>query len=362
MEEFPVGGLNKSMKKISFGQMMVILFISRIFYSMTFIPFKYNDVTCQVIGFSIATAIECLAVIPLIILYKKHPDKNICQVAYEKSKFLGILICIAFAFAAVLVINRLFRYFGYFMYLTFPDFLPLWLVIGAVAIVSFYAAFQGIEAIARSAGIAFAFFILSFVIVAAALITKMSFSNVIYTYPKFSNIWHEIYYELSRFSELLLFPILYPYVKEKAGKSIYGAIALKLIFVYLIITVCVLTLGSYLNISKFPFFDLGAYAETFIIERLDAFLLPAWILVAFVKTALFMFVAKIALATGFKRVKSNVLLLIVSVAALAVSLAAVLQEKWSFNVWDKGVLSILIIGLGVLLPIAYCFGKGDENE
>ena len=70
MEEFPVGGLNTSMKKISFGQMMVILFISRIFYSMTFIPFKYNDVTCQVIGFSIATAIECLAVIKIYVRWR----------------------------------------------------------------------------------------------------------------------------------------------------------------------------------------------------------------------------------------------------------------------------------------------------
>ena len=342
--------------------MIVILFISRIFYTLTFIPVMYNDVTCQVIGFSIATALECLAVIPVIILYKKHPDKNICQVAYEKSKVLGILICVAFAFAAILVVNRLFRYFGYFMHLTFPDFLPSWVIISVIAIIAFYAAFQGIEAISRSAGITFGFFVLSFIIVIAALWTKMSFTNVMYTYPDISDISHEVYHEFSKFSELLLFPILYPYVREKAGKSIYGAIALKLIFVYVIISICVLTLGSYLNISKFPFFDLGAYAETFIIERLDAFLLPAWILIAFIKTALFMFIAKIALATGFKRVKSNVFLLIISIAILAVSLAAVLQEKWSYGVLDKAVIAIIILVLGVLLPLVYCFGKGDENE
>lgn len=341
---------------------MVILFISRIFYAMTFIPFFYNDVTSQVIGFSIATALECLAVIPVIILYKKYPDKNICQVAYEKSKLLGILICVAFAFSAVLVVNRLFRYFGYFMYVTFPDFLPTWIIISAIALLAFYAAFQGIEAISRTAGITFGFFVLSFIIVIAALWTKMSFTNVIYTYPKINDISHEVYYEMSRSSELLLFPILYPYVKEKAGKSLYGAIALKLIFVYLIISICVLTLGSYLNISKFPFFDLGTYAETFIIERLDAFLLPAWILIAFVKAALFMFIGKIALSTGFKRVKSNVFLLIILVAALSASLAAVLQAKWNYGIFDKAVLSILILVLGVVLPLVYCFGKGDENE
>ena len=350
------------MRKISFGQMVTILFLSRIFYAMTFIPFMYSDVTCQVIGFSISTAIECLAVIPVIILYKKHPDKNLCQVAYEKSKIFGILICVAFAFAAVLVINRLLRYFGYFMYVTFPDFLPSWIVIGAIAIISFYAAFQGIEAIARSAGIAFGFFVLSFIIVTAALWTKMSFTNVIYNYPSIKHISHEVFNELSKFTELLLFPILYPYVKEKAGKSIYAALALKLIFVYLITSICVLTLGSYLNISKFPFFDLGTYAETFLIERLDAFLLPAWILIAFIKTALFMLIAKIALSTGFKRVKSNVFLLIISVAAFAASLAAVLQEKWSYSVLDKTVIMILILILGVVLPLVYCFGKGDENE
>ena len=350
------------MRKVSFGQMTVILFISRIFYSLTFVPFMYSDVTCQVIGFAVSTAIECLAVIPVIILYKKHPDKNLCQIAYEKSKLIGILISVAFAFAAVLIINRLLRFFGYFMYVTFPDFLPSWVVISAIAVISFYAAFQGIEAISRSAGLTFAFFIVSFVIVIAALSTKMSYSNVMFDYPEISDISHEVFNELSKFSELLLFPILYPYVKEKAGKSIYGAIALKLIFVYIITTVCVLTLGSYLNISKFPFFDLGTYAETFIIERLDAFLLPAWILVAFIKAALFMFIGKIALSTGFKRTKKNVYLLILSVAAIAASLAAVLQEKWNFPVWDKVVVTILILVLGVLLPLVYCFGKGDESE
>lgn len=350
------------MRKISFGQMVVILFLSRIFYTMTFIPFMYNDITCQIIGFSISTAIECLAVIPIIILYKKHPDKNICQVIYEKSKLLGILTCIVFALAAVLLINRLFRYFGYFVYATFPDFLPTWLVIGAITIVSFYAAFQGIEAIARSAGITFAFFGLSFIIVILALLGKMSFSNIIYSYPRFDDILHEIYYEMSKFSELLLFPILYPYVKEKAGKSIYGALALKLIFVYVITAVCVLTLGSFLNISKFPFFDLGTYAETFIIERLDAFLLPAWILVAFIKTSLLLLVGKIALSTGFKRIKSNVFLLILTVAVYVASLPYILQEKWNISVLDKTVISIILIVLGVLLPLVFCFGKGDENE
>lgn len=350
------------MRKISFGQMMVILFMARIFYSMTFVPFIYSDMTCRVIGFAISIAIECLVVIPAIILYKKHPDKNICQLAYEKSKPLGILIGIAFAVTAVMVINRLFRYFSYFMYVTFPDFLPLWVIIGAIAIVAFYAAFQGIEAIARSAGIAFAFFVLSVIIVTISLWTKMSFNNVIYNYPKFGHISFEVFFEMSKYCELLIFPILYPYVKEKAGKSLYGAIALKLIIVYAISIVCVLTLGSYMNISKFPFFDLGTYAETFIIERLDTFLLPAWILVAFIKVAVLMFVGKIALSTGFKKIKSNVFLLIITVAAFAVTLPAVLQEKWYFSNMDKTIYTIGIFVLGVLLPLVFCFGKGDKNE
>lgn len=350
------------MRKISFAQMMIILFISRIFYTMTFIPANYDDITCKLIGFSICTALECLLVIPAIILYKKHPDKNICQIAYEKSKVLGILIGVAFAFAAALILNRLFRYFGYFMYETFLEFLPTWIIIGAIALVSFYAAFQGIEAIARSAGITFAFLVLSFIIIIFALSTKMSFTNVIYSYPKFNDVLHEIYYELSKFCQVLLFLILYPYAKEKAGKSFYGALALKLIFIYIIIAICVLTLGGYLNISKFPFYDLGAYAETFIIERLDTFLLPAWILVAFIKTSLLLFAAKDALSTGFKKVKSNVFLLIITVAVYAASLPLILQQKWDVSVLDKAVITILILVLGVLLPLVFCFGKGDENE
>lgn len=341
---------------------MIILFVSRIFYTMTFVPFMYNDITSQVIGFSITTALECLLVIPMIILYKKHPDKNICQVAYEKSKLFGILVCIAFAVAVILVLNRLFRYFGYFMYVTFPDLLPSWVVVLAIALIAFYAAFQGIEAVSRSGVIAFGFFALSFIIVLAVLFPKSSFSNVMYTYPQINDISHEVYYELSKCSELLLFPILYPYVKEKAGKSIYGAIALKLIFVYIITSICVLTLGSYLNISKFPFFDLGSYAETFLIERLDAFLLPAWILIAFIKAALFMFIGKIALATGFKKVKSNVFLCIIGAISVIMSIASVMKQNWKFDTLDILVITIMIIALGVLLPLCFCFGKGDENE
>lgn len=350
------------MRKISFGQLMIILFLSRIFYTMTFVPFMYNDVTSQVIGFSVCTALECLAVIPGILLYKKYPDKNLCQVAYERSRIFGILICVAYAVAVILVLNRLFRYFGYFMYVTFPDFLPSWLVVTAIALVAFYAAFQGVEAISRSAVITFGFFVVSFAIVIVVLFPKISFSNVIYTYPQIGDISHEIYNELSKCSEVLLFPILYSYVKEKAGKSIYGAIAIKLIFIYVIISICVLTLGSYLNISKFPFFELGSYGETFIIERLDAFLLPAWILTAFIKAALFMFTGKIALASGFKRVKSNVFLCIIALISIIASLIAVWQKKWTFDTWDSLVIVIMILVLGVLLPLIYCFGKDNENE
>lgn len=341
---------------------MIILFISRIFYTMTFVPFMYNDITSQIIGFSVTTALECLMVIPVIILYKKHPDKNICQVAYEKSKIFGILVCIAFAFAAILVLNRLFRYFGYFMFVNFPDLLPPWIVVSAIALVSFYAAFQGIEAIARSSAIGFGFFVLSFVIVLVVILPKTSYSNVIYTYPQIDDISHEVYYELSKSSELFLFPILYPYAKEKAGKSIYGAIALKLIFVYVITCICMLTLGSYLNISKFPFFDLGSYAETFLIERLDAFLLPAWILLAFIKAALFMFIGKIALSTGFKNIKSNVFLCIIGVISTGFSIVSVWKQNWNVNTFDIFIITVLIFALGVILPLIYCFGKGDKNE
>lgn len=341
---------------------MINLFISRIFYTMTFVPFMYNDITSQVIGFSVCTALECLAVIPMILLYKKYPDKNICQVAYEKSKVFGILVCAAFAFAVILVLNRLLRYFGYFMYVTFPDFLPSWFVVGSLALLAFYAAFQGIEAISRSGVITFGFFVVSFVIVLVVLFPKISFSNVIYTYPEISDISNEAYFELSKCSELILFPVLYSYVKEKGGKSVYGAIALKLIFVYVITSICVLTLGSYLNISKFPFFDLGSYGETFIIERLDAFLLPAWILVAFIKAALFMFAGKIALATGFKRVKANIFLCIIAVISLVSSLIAVYQRNWKYSTFDELIITIMIIALGILLPLVYCFGGRNENE
>lgn len=341
---------------------MIILFISRIFYTMTFVPFMYNDVTSQVIGFSVCTALECLAVIPGILLYKKYPDKNICQVAYEKSKIFGILICIAYAFAVILVLNRLFRYFGYFMFVTFPEFLPSWFIISALALISFYAAFQGIEAISRSGVIVFGFFVVSFIVVLAVLFPKISFYNVIYTYPKISDISREVYYELSKCSELLLFPVLYSYVKDKGGKSVYGAIALKLIFIYVITSICVLTLGSYLNVSKFPFFELGSYGETFIIERLDAFLLPAWILIAFTKASLFMFVGKIALATGFKKVKSNVFLCIIAVISVVMSLIAVWQRRWNFDNFDVLIITIMIIALGVLLPLVYCFRKDCKNE
>ncbi len=350
------------MRKISFGQLTVILFISRIFYTMTFVPFMYNDVTSQVIGFSICTALECLAVIPCIVLYRKYPDKNLYRVAYEKSKILGIIISFTFVFTAILVLNRLFRYFNYFMYVMFPDFLPSWFVVLALAALSFYAAFQGIEAISRSGAIAFGFFALSFIIVAAVIIPDLNMSNLIYTYPKIGDIAHEVYYEFSKCSEILLLPVLYSYAKEKAGKSVYCAIGLKLIFVYLITSICVFALGSYLNISKFPFFDLGSYAETFLIERLDAFLLPAWILTAFIKASLFMFAAKAVLSECFKKVKPNVFLCIIGLITVGLSLAMVLRKKWHYDLFDLLIITIMIIVLGVILPLIFCFVRGDKND
>lgn len=350
------------MKKVSYMQLMLTLLLLRIFYTMTFVPFQNDDTTNLYIGFTIATIVEALLVIPSLVLYKKFPDENVCTIAFKQHKYLGWIVGGIYLLLILFVIFRDLRFFDYFMFTAYPNLLSHFFVILLISLISFYAASKGVEGLFRTGTIVFVIFIISLAIMFLSIFEKLEFSNVLLQKPTLGKVNIEVMYEFSKSSELVLIPLLYPFVKEKLSHAAYGLIISKLILTYIIVSVCIMLLGSYLNISEFPFYEIGSYGETRVIERLNSFLLPAWIFISFMKIAVFLFSGGLVLSEFFQKKhndnsEKNTKFLLVLLIPMALAIYFTSKNIFILDILDTYIAGLLVLLTGFIIPLLFCFKR-----
>lgn len=296
--------MTKNFPKISAGQLFCMLILSRLAVEII-TPNTSTSPREAILAIFLTELARFLLALPLIIFSFKHD--NFHRYVYNKSKVWG---WISSGFAALLLIGAAVKtllhtrkFAGNTLFINGN----MWLIFAIAAIFAVYAAFMGIEALARS-GVLF--------LVAAGIITAAVFIADI-PYYKISDVWNisenstllsDIFTRFFNGGDYLIFAALLPYVNKKnANSSGKTAMFFSVFSVILPIIFCLLNfliLREFYGISEYPSAAAASLSDIALFKRLDGIFAALWTLCAAFRSGIMLLSAALVFV-ALKRVSEQ---------------------------------------------------------
>lgn len=283
---------------ISWGQLLLLLFMCRVFTLMTFVPFTEGDVSVQMIGTAISTAIQAVILIPVVILKDSATD-----VLLKKCRPLGIISAVLYLiFFLLYTVNGLLHFQNFLSARFFPTAdSTLW--IGVILIICVYCGCLGIEALGRSAVVVFWLFVTAVAVMTFSSAQSFDTANLYLSPITPKSLFSAVLSDLSRNGEIVALAFLAKHVKEKHRCGTYGLLASKLLLVEGIILLICAVLGDFEKLTDYPFLSLGTFGGARFLQRSDSLYLIVWTITAVLNIALFLHLSAGLMEEVFPKMK-----------------------------------------------------------
>ncbi len=278
--------------RISCAQLAAVIVICRIHTLMTHIPLIGNGFSAasELIGVTLSAVLCCLIVLPSVNFYKKHENMGIITYISEKNRALGLLFG-TFAVAALLLAGA--ENVGDFTAFSSERFVGGFgelLIAFLLILTCLYAAYCGIEGIARSTAVIFLLFFIMLILMFSGSADTFSAENL-HADISGKDILSSFFDDFIESSEIITLIFCGKYVNEKYRTSAYLSLFFRLLATAFITLAVILVLGDYAFISKYPFLDVGSAAGIRFFQRIDALYMIIWVITAVVSVALKIFTA-----------------------------------------------------------------------
>ncbi len=340
--------------KISAFQFYVMLFLSRTLTTVTYISSYTKDVRLSdmLVQPVFRIIFGTIIMIPLYLLYKKYENKNLIDIANEHSisfsKVLSVLYVIAFFYFTVVTIARLDVFTGT---VVFPETNVNFMIV-FVIIFCCYGAYLGFEALGRSSVISAVFVIPAIAFILFALVDKVDFLNLS---PVFYNgltpVIKTAIDSVGQTIEYVIIAIALPKVTGKITKGFFVWIFSQTLLMAVLFFFAGAVMGNFASTQLFPFHTLASLAKFAMFDRLDAIFTSVWIMCAFIKATLLIFLQTDILNSSFPKIRKTSFLVIISIALIVANLF-IAGEIERFLIIDNSVIKIIVTGITVLvIPI-----------
>ncbi len=337
--------------KISAFQFYVMLFLSRTLTTVTYISsytknVRLSDMLVQPI-FRIFFGIVIM--IPVYLLYRKHNDKNVIDLARERSKkfsmIISIFYVIAFFYFTVVTIARLDVFTGT---VVFPETNVNFMLV-FVIIFCCYGAYLGFEALGRSSVLTAVLVIPAIIFILCALTDKVDLLNLS---PVFYNgvtpVIKTAIDSVGQTIEYAMIAIALPKVSGKLTKGFFAWLLSQTLLMAVLFFFAGAVMGNFAGTQLFPFHTLASLAEFAMFDRLDAIFTSVWIMCAFIKVSLLIFLQADILYKEFPEIKKSSYLVAIGILTIVANLI-IAGEIERFSVVDSSIIKIIVTGVTVLL-------------
>lgn len=340
------------MKQISYGQMVMILLISRIFKTITYNPFEFVSCGKLMIELILSAVVQGILILPFIYIYRKYPGESLFSLAGKKSNVCAKILAVIYSVYFFLIGLRTVKYFAVFMAQCFPQVPYLKAMVVALIIIACYGALLGITSVGRTSAVVTVFLALTFITIILTSRGNINILNLTYEpINQDTGIFEFLLKGLGYNIELVTIAVLLPYVKNRLPSGLYSFIGIKLVVTELVAFLCVTVLGSYVEYAKLPFFKLGAYSKTQFFERFDALYMTVWVMCAIMALAYYLWTVTATLKAVFISIKSNYSVLITSAVVLIISMIFKLRKSGSDFWYDKWLGTVLFVALTTVIPL-----------
>ena len=121
-------------------------------------------------------------------------------------------------------------------------------------------------------------------------------------------------------------------------------------------------MGNYASTQLFPFHTMASLAEFSMFKRLDAIFTGVWIMCAFVKAGLLIYLQSEILTTYFGKFKTSQYLIAIGLVTIIANLF-ISQQVERFMVIDNSIIKVIFTGVAVaIIPLLMLFFKRKEIQ
>ena len=357
--------MESSKGKISAFQFFTMLFLTRTLTTVTYLSsytenIRLSDMLIQpIFRIAIGTAI----MLPLYFLYKKNIDKNLLDMLSSKSKVFARVVAILyvafFFYFTVVTIARLDIFAGT---VVFPETDLTYILIFAIVLCC-YGAFLGLEALGRSSVISIAFVVPALMFIMVTLIKKVDLLNLT---PLFYNgVTPVVKVAIDSVGQTVEYAIIataLPRVKGNVKKGFFIWLISQTFLMAVMFFFACAVMGNFASTQLFPFHTLASLAEFSMFSRLDAVFTSVWIMCAFIKAGLLIYLQTDILTMYFGKFKRTTYIIVVGLMTIFANLLISGQIRW-FTLVDNSTIKIILTGVTVvLLPMIVLIFCRKERE
>ncbi len=337
--------------KISAFQFYVMLFLSRTLTTVTYVSSYTKDVRLSdmLVQPIFRIAIGILIMLPIYLLYKKHENKNLLDLVRERSaklsKIISIFYVVAFFYFTVVTIARLDVFTGT---VVFPETNVNFMLV-FVIILCCYGAYLGFEALGRSSILTAILVIPAIIFILCALVEKVDLLNLS---PVFYNgvtpVIKTAVDSVGQTIEYAMIAIALPKVTGKATKGFFIWIFSQTLLMTVLFFFAGAVMGNFAATQLFPFHTLASLSKFAMFERLDAIFTSVWIMCAFIKASLLIFLQVEILQKEFSKLKRINFLVVIGIVSI-ISNLIIAGEIERFFIIDSSIIKIIATGITTFL-------------
>lgn len=344
--------------KISVFQFYSILFFTRLLTTLTYIPEYTEDITVSDMIFQtlFRFIFGVIISIPVFLLNKKYGgEKQNGNGAFDKIK--AVIFSIVFFYFAVATVSRLDLFAGT---VVFPEADAKFLLLFVVVFCA-YSAYLGLEPIARSAVMFVLPVLLSLTFIFLTLIKKIDLLNLT---PLFYNgvlpVVKTSVNAVGRTVEYAVIAVSLPFVTGNSKKGFFVWMAMQTVVTAIIFFFEGAVLGAFSGMQLFPVYTLASMAQFSFFRGLGAIITGVWILCAFLKISLLIFLQSKLLSEAFGFRKITVITVIGLLLAAVCLFVSGSVERFDFI--DTSSFKLILILISVpILAIAELIKRGVKK-
>lgn len=340
--------------KISAFQFFIMLFLSRLLTTVTYVSSYTKDVRLSdmLIQPIFRIIMGTVIMFPVFMLYKRYSDKNVLDLARERStklsKALAVIYVITFFYFTVVTNARLDLFAGTVVFPeTDVDYMLIFVILFCC-----YGAALGFEALARTSVLSAVLVIPAIIFILAALVNKIDLLNLT---PLFYNgvtpVLKTALDSEGQTVEYAIIAMLLPCVNGKAKKGFFFWLVAETLIMAVMFFFAATVMGNYTGTQLFPFHTLTSLAKFTMFDRLDALFTGVWIMCAFIKAVLLIWLQADIIKSEFPKLKITHIL--ISIGTLAIIANLIISGGIQrFNIIDNSVIKIILTGItAFIIPL-----------
>lgn len=341
---------------ISWKQAFVLIFVSYMLVALTYIPTAEANVknVDKMVSILIGMVFVLISFLPVYFLSKRNEKCNIIDCVQRDAKPLtkpvALFYVLAFSYVAIVTTSRFSLFITSVLLVESKTAIFIIIILAAAC----YAAFLGIEAIARASLFVFAVLIFSMLFSCFVLVKEVDFINLRpFFYNGISGVFGEAAIDASKLIEAAVLSVLAPKIVGGIKKTVITFVLSFWISVTVLAFLIISILGEYSAVQLFPVYTLVSLARIGNFHRFDAILSGIWIAGDFIKAAVLIVVSSECMKYVVRGKRHRVCMALTVVVIFVISMFASYSFERYLAVSNFIVSAAITVTASVLIPLVF---------